>query len=88
MSLCNLLLDHLDGKQPFEGDSRNNEDVDKWFRLDETDARQLNLLLLSLCFSPSLSNVKQRGSCCTSDTLMALCKKQLKDEPTISKIDK
>lgn len=43
-----------DGKQPFKGDCKNNEDVDNCFCLDEIDDKQLNELR-SLLFSLSRS---------------------------------
>lgn len=82
MSFLSLGTRGLSGKHPFKGDCRNNEDVDKCFCLEEIDDRQLKLVLLRLLFSLSLSyGNKHRGSCCTTFTLRASGKTQLKAEP-------
>lgn len=88
LSFRDQLLDFLnsqDGKQPFKGDCRNNEDVDNCLCLVEIEERQLKALLsrlLSVTYSGPL------GSCFTAATFRASGSMQLNDEPTCTKKEK
>lgn len=74
-------LNSHDDKQPFRGDCRNSEEVDKCFCRIEIEDRQL-AALLSLLFSLSL--VWKSGSCLTAEILSASGRMQLQTEPAKS----